>query len=276
MVTICISFMSEEKVIINTPSPRTRQSLATDFVNAGVNSGMTVIVHSSLSSLGWVCGGSVAVVQALMDVITPTGNIVMPTHTGDLSDPANWQEPSVPREWWTIIRETMPAFDPQVTPTREMGQIVETFRTWENVLRSSHPQVSFAAWGKDAEKIVLNHSLDYSLGEDSPLARLYDLDGWVLLLGVGYENCTSFHLAEYRFGGREQVKKGAPILEAGRRVWQWFTDIDFDTSCFVEMGAAFAQTGQVQISTVGSAQVKLFKVRNAVDFAVSWLKDNSQ
>lgn len=266
--------MGEPKVIINTPSPRTRQSIATDLFNAGVNSGMTVIVHSSLSSLGWVCGGSVAVVQALMDVITPTGNIVMPTHTGDLSDPANWQEPSVPREWWTIIRETMPAFDPKITPTRGMGKIVETFRTGENVLRSSHPQVSFAAWGKDAEKIVANHALDYSLGENSPLARLYDLDGWILLLGVEYENCTSFHLAEYWVGRGQQVRKGAPIVEAGRRVWKWFTDIDFDTSCFVEMGVAFEQTGLVQISKVGSAQIKLFKVRNAVDFAVSWLQDN--
>ncbi|BCL35773.1 aminoglycoside N(3)-acetyltransferase [Nostoc sp. MS1] len=267
--------MSESKVILSTSLPRTRQSLATDLFNAGVNSGMTVIVHSSLSSIGWVCGGSVAVVQALMDVITSTGNIVMPTHTGDLSDPANWQNPAVPREWWTIIRETMPAFDPKVTPTRGMGQIVETFRTWENVLRSSHPQVSFAAWGKDAQKIVLNHSLDYSLGENSPLARLYDLDGWVLLLGVGYENCTSFHLAEYRIGGGQQIKKGAPTVEAGQRVWRWFTDIDFDTSCFVEMGKAFEQTVQVKISTVGSAQIKLFKVRNAVDFAVTWLRDYS-
>lgn len=268
--------MSESKVLLSTPSPRTRQSLATDLSNAGLAPGMTVIVHSSLSSLGWVCGGSVAVVQALMDVVTPNGNLVMPTHSGDLSDPAIWQEPPVPQEWWSIIRETMPAFDPQVTPTRGMGKIVETFRTWENVMRSYHPQVSFAAWGKDAEKIISNHSLDYSLGENSPLARLYDLNAWVLLLGVGYENCTSFHLAEYRVSKRQEVNKGAPILKAGQRVWQWFTDIEFDTDCFVEIGEALEETGQVGISTVGSARTKLFNMRNAVDFAVTWLRDNSK
>ncbi|QLE56725.1 aminoglycoside N(3)-acetyltransferase [Nostoc sp. TCL26-01] len=265
--------MSESQVIASTPSPRTRHSLATDLFNAGLNSNMTVIVHSSLSSLGWVCGGSVAVVQALMDVITPAGNLVMPTHSGDLSDPVSWQKPPVPQEWWSIIRETMPAFDPKVTPTRGMGKIVETFRTSENVLRSSHPQVSFAAWGKDAEKIVLDHSLDYSLGENSPLARLYDLNAWVLLLGVGYENCTSFHLAEYRVGRGKPVKRGAPILEAGQPIWQWFSDIDFDSSCFVEIGEAWEKTGEVKISTVGSAQSKLFNMRNAVDFAVTWLRD---
>ncbi|MBD2450224.1 AAC(3) family N-acetyltransferase [Nostoc sp. FACHB-152] len=266
--------MSELKVLLSTSSPRTRQSLATDLSNAGLAPGMTVIVHSSLSSLGWVCGGSVAVVQALMDVITPTGNLVMPTHSGDLSDPAMWKEPPVPQEWWSMIRETMPAFDPKVTPTRGMGKIVETFRTWENVMRSSHPQVSFAAWGKDAEKIVSNHSLDYSLGENSPLARLYDLNAWVLLLGVGYENCTSFHLAEYRVGKRQEVKKGAPILKAGQRVWQWFSDIEFDTDCFVEIGETLEKTGQVGISTVGSATTKLFNMRNSVDFAAAWLRDN--
>jgi aminoglycoside 3-N-acetyltransferase len=92
--------MSESKVILNTPLPRTRQSLAKDLLDAGLTSGMNVIVHSSLSSLGWVCGGAVAVVQALMDVITPAGTLVMPTHSGDLSDPSMWQAPAVPADWW--------------------------------------------------------------------------------------------------------------------------------------------------------------------------------
>lgn len=266
--------MSESKVILSTSSPGTRQSLATDLMNTGLTSGMTVIVHSSLSSLGWVCGGSVAVVQALMDMITPDGNIVMPTHSGDLSDPAGWGNPPVPSEWWPIIRETMPAFDPQVTPTREMGRIVETFRTWENVMRSSHPQVSFAAWGKDAQKIISNHSLENSLGENSPLARLYNLNAWVLLLGVGYDSCTSFHLAEYRVDRKQRINRGAPILVEGKRVWKWYTDIEFDVDCFVEIGEAFEKTGQVKFSKVGSAPTKFFNMRNAVDFAVSWLKDN--
>ncbi|AUB39986.1 aacC, aminoglycoside 3-N-acetyltransferase [Nostoc flagelliforme CCNUN1] len=263
--------MSESKVILKTPSPRTRQSLAKDLLDAGLTPGMNVIVHSSLSSLGWVCGGAVAVIQALMDVITPAGTLVMPTHSGDLSDPSMWQAPAVPADWWSIIYETMPAFDPKVTPTKGMGKIVEAFRTWQGVVRSSHPTASFAAWGKHAEEIIFDHALDNSLGESSPLARLYELNGWVLLLGVGYDRCTSFHLAEYRVDRTQQVSKGAPVLEAGVRVWKYYSDIEFDNDCFVEIGETLEQTGHVKVSTVGSAQTKLFPIRNAVDFAVNWL-----
>ncbi|HXL37529.1 MAG TPA: AAC(3) family N-acetyltransferase [Ktedonobacteraceae bacterium] len=53
---------------------------------------MTLEVHCSLSKLGWVCGGPVAVVQALMDVVTETGTLLVPTHSPNYTDPANWRK----------------------------------------------------------------------------------------------------------------------------------------------------------------------------------------
>lgn len=263
--------MGEQEAIKRAPSPRTRESLARDLRRLGVAPGMVLIVHSSLSSLGWACGGPVAVVQAFMDVLTSEGTLVMPAHTGDYSDPANWSEPPVPESWWQIIRDTMPPFDPRLTPTRGMGQIAELFRGWPGVLRSSHPVVSFAAWGRHAEQIVANHSLGHSLGERSPLARIYDLNGWVLLLGVGYDSNTSFHLAEYRAPGAKPLVAGAPLLEKGRRVWKSYTDIVFDVDSFGEIGAAFEQAGHVRLGKVGSADARLFRQRKAVDFAQRWV-----
>ena len=145
---------------------------------------MVLLVHSSLSGMGWVCGGAVAVIIALQKALGKTGTLVMPTHSTDLSDPSQWENSSVPESWWQTIRQTMPPYDPDLTPTRSMGRIAETFRKQNGVLRSAHPQSSFCASGPQASYIIENHSLAFGMGEHSPLARIYDLHGFVLLLGV--------------------------------------------------------------------------------------------
>ncbi|TCP52767.1 aminoglycoside 3-N-acetyltransferase [Tumebacillus sp. BK434] len=262
--------MSEQNTIDVVTMPRTRQSLADDLRALGLKEGMTVIVHSSLSSLGWVCGGAVAVVQALMDVLTEEGTLVMPTHSSEFSDPALWQNPPVPKEWHEIIRETMPAFDPLFTPTRNMGKIVDTFRTFPGVLRSNHPHVSFAAWGKHKELVTDNHSLDYGLGDRSPLARIYDLDGYVLLLGVGHDRNTSLHLSENRAPGTVKEMLGSPIIRDGQRVWATFAEIEIDSDQFPEAGEQFEAAHPIQSGKVGSADAKLIGQRALVDFGTAY------
>ena len=146
---------------------------------------VVLLVHAALRPLGFVCGGPQAVVRALRDVLGPDGTLVVPTHTPDNSDPAGWRNPPVPADWWPVIRARCPASTRRVTPSRFMGALAETVRTWPGALRSDHPHVSFAALGPAAERIVAGHRLADMLGEGSPLARLYDLDADVLLLGVG-------------------------------------------------------------------------------------------
>lgn len=261
----------ERAAIDRADTPRTRASLAADLRALGVEPGMTLLVHSSLSALGWVAGGPVAVVQALMDVVTPYGTLVMPAFTSDNSDPALWSHPPVPAAWVPIIREHTPAFEAAITPTRMMGRIAELFRTWPGALRSDHPQSSFATWGRHADAITREHALEGGLGDSSPLARIYDLDGNVLLLGAGFANNSSFHLSEYRAGSSPWTLTGAALLEDGQRVWKTYREIDWNDEPFTEIGAAFEQTGAVTHGPVGSAQALLFRQRPAVDFAQRWL-----
>lgn len=268
--------MSEEKSIEMVSQPGTRESIAGDLRRLGVERGMTLIVHSSLSKVGWVNGGPVAVIQALMDVLTERGTLVMPTHSSDLSDPARWENPPVPKEWQESIRDTMPLFDPQRTPTRQMGRMAELFRTWPGVKRSAHPQMSFAAWGEDADFVTDNHALEYSLGEKSPLARVYDLDGFILLIGVGYDRNTSFHLAEYRVPNPPLMRSGTPWIEGERRIWKEFDDVRFDDDLFPNIGQALEQISSISIGNIGAAQCRLMSQRLAVDFAQEWLSRNKE
>ncbi|GAB4572093.1 MAG: AAC(3) family N-acetyltransferase [Anaerolineae bacterium] len=269
--------MSEAEAIRRTGAqPITSDSLVADLRALGLQAGMIVLVHSSLSQLGWVCGGPVAVVEALQTVLGPKGTLVMPTHSTALTDPAYWQNPPVPESWWQTIRDTMPPYNPALTPTRQMGAIVEYFRTQPAVLRSAHPQLSFAARGPAAGKITANHPLAYALGEQSPLARLYELGAWVLLLGVGHSNNTSLHLAEYRanFPGKRTVQQGAPILVNGQRKWVTFEDIDLNDDDFPAIGAAFERTGQVRIGRVGAGEARLMSQPALVDFGTEWIENN--
>ena len=171
----------EANLISITSEPITVKRMVSDLQTLGLQSESLVLVHSSLSKLGWVCGGPVAVILALEEVVGPHGTIVMPSHSGENSDPAKWMHPSVPEFWVETIRNQMPAFDPDLTPTRSMGRIAETFRKQKGVIRSVHPQDSFCAYGKHAQFITSNHMLDSGLGEGSPLKKIYDLN-YILII----------------------------------------------------------------------------------------------
>ena len=268
--------ISEGDVVKVTKYPNTITSLKRDFKTLGVEHGSIIILHSSLSKIGWTVGGPVSVIKALMQVLTSEGTLVMPTFTSDNSDPSRWENPPVPKSWWNIIRKEMPAFKPKITPTRVMGVIAETFRNWSNVLRSNHPITSFAAWGKYAKFITENHKLTADLGEDSPISRLYDLDGQILLVGVTHENNSSLHLAEYRsdFPGKKFISNGCAMTVNNQRQWVEWEGLDHNSDDFKQLGKDFESKINYRLGKIGLAEARLISLRAIVDFGIDWLKEN--
>jgi aminoglycoside 3-N-acetyltransferase len=264
-------------VMVDQPLPHTVRSLSAHLRALGLAVGDMVLLHSSRSRVGFVAGGRQAIVQALLDVVGEQGTLVVPTHTSDNTDPANWQHPPVPESWWPVIREQSPGFDPARTPaSRWMGILPETIRTWPGAVRSNHPQVSFAALGAQAEAVTRGHRRDDALGDSSPLGAVYRLDGKVLMLGVGYDTNTSLHLAEWRQPDPPRQVTGSSVLEAdGSSRWVTWTDVAENEDDFEAIGADFeAATDEVRIGPVGNATARLMSQRALVDNATRWMAEH--
>ena len=273
-----MAWKKEEDIVNLTKFPITKDSLIQDFQKLGLKVGDVVIVHSSLSKIGWIVGGEMAVIRALMEVLTSKGTLIMPAHSGGNSDPRHWHFPPVPEEWWPTIRAEMPPFRSRITPSRGVGKIPELFRIYPDVFRSPHPQNSFAAWGDHAYSITKTHTLTPAFGRNTPLGKIYDLNGKILLLGVDHVNNTSLHLAEImaELKNHPQETQGAAILQDNEQQWVEFQDIEYDEDDFIQIGTEFEKKINYQSQLVGQTPSKLLSARDLIDFAITWLKTHRQ
>ncbi|MCR8844328.1 AAC(3) family N-acetyltransferase [Paenibacillus sp. SC116] len=254
----------------------TKERIKLDLEKLGVAEGMTVIAHSSLKSIGRVVGGAVSVILALEEVIGESGSLVMPTQTEQLCDPTVYGS-DYSEEEVRIIRDGMPIFHPDLTPTSYMGFIPEIFRKQNGVYRSAHPHVSFAAWGKHAAYITDNHKLNYALSEQSPLGKIYELDGYILLLGAPTDSNSSLHLAEYKQQNtfRKEIIWDVKVAIDGEEKWTTYQDINNDSDDFSNLFDSFKKdTNYIVEGKVGAATSYLIPMRAMVDYALNWMNTN--
>lgn len=175
------------------PRELSRADVAGQLRALGVEPGGVLLVHSSFRAVRPVEGGPLGLIEALRDALGHDGTLVMPSWTGDDDEP----------------------FDPATTPaSADLGVVPDTFWRLPGVARSDHPFASAAA-GPQAERITAGPLPIPPHTPDSPVGRVYELNGQVLLLGVGHDSDTTLHLAELQAGVPYRVPKHCTILQDG-------------------------------------------------------------
>jgi aminoglycoside 3-N-acetyltransferase len=152
-----------------------------------------------------------------------------------------------------------------------MGVVADTFWRLPGVLRSDSPH-SFAAVGPHAAEITRGQPVDIPHGPDSPVGRVHDLDGQVLLLGVGHDGNTTLHLAENLAGVRYRLQAMATVLVGGQVTRCYYGEVDHCCENFALMDGWLEGAGLQRHGTVGHGEARLARSRDLVRVAVDHLR----
>lgn len=263
-----ITLENEPEVVIST-----KQDIRQQLESLGVQKGMVLLVQADVSKLGYIVGGAQALIEAIQDVVGFDGTIVMPTFTSQLLDPACHQE-QLAREYWGQIRENALPFNRKLTAPKTADHLVNQFLRNEGVARSYHPVYSFAAWGKYAKLICDKHPLHFGLSKDSPLGKIVDFNGYVVLLGTDYSSCTMFDMARY-IKERQSIRIINAPIEINQRVeWKSMLELDFDHIDKHEIGEIMEDRSIVASSYIGNSKCRMFSGREAVKIANAYFHLN--
>jgi aminoglycoside 3-N-acetyltransferase len=173
----------------------TQAELKQSVLNAGILPGDHLMVHASLSKMGFIEGGADTVVEVLKECVGADGLILMPT-----SPIARLQLDYV---------SANPSFD-VLNTSSAMGKVSEVFRTSDGVVRSYHPTEPVAAWGAQAYEYIKDHTnKNTPYHWDSPYGKLIQHGGKILYIGVTLDNAgTHLHTLE------DAVDVGVPVYYA--------------------------------------------------------------
>ena len=221
--------------------PVRRSDLVCQLRDLGIAPGMVLVVHTAFSGIGPVEGGPEGLIDALREALGSGGTLVMPSMSDDDDHP----------------------FDPEQTPCRGMGVVAEAFWRMHGVLRSDSPH-AFAAAGPHARTVTRPHPVDVPHGPDSPVGRIHELDGYVLLLGVGHDADTTVHLAEYLASVRYRRHKYLTIIRDGRPARFEYDEIDHCCEKFALVDGWLDEQGCQRRGVAGHGDARLVRARDVV------------
>jgi aminoglycoside N3'-acetyltransferase len=215
----------------------------------GVAPGGVLLVHTSYRAAKPVEGGPLGLIEALRAALGQEGTLVMPSWTGDDDTP----------------------FDRLSTPASEdLGIVADMFWRQPGVLRSEHPQ-AFAAIGSRAAEAIADALPIPPHGPASPVGRVHDLDGQVLLLGVGHDADTTLHLAEIIAGVPYRLPSHCTVLQDGKPVRIDYGENDHCCARFALADAWLRSAGLQSEGPVGHAHARLARSRDIVGVALEQL-----
>ncbi|MBQ9775531.1 MAG: AAC(3) family N-acetyltransferase [Lentisphaeria bacterium] len=236
----------------------TKKSLKRDLAAMGLAPEQTVLIHSSMKSIGEVEGGADIVLDALQEYFAP-GLLVFPTLTWDCVDAAH------------------PVFSVNDTPGC-VGILAELFRKRPGVKRSLSPTHSVAAYGKDAEVFVAGHErFDSPAHPDSPWGKLYHRNAVILFIGTGIACNTYLHGVEEWLPVpgmlTDQQEQLVIIDEKGKRIPRPMRrHVGAHSHWYSLMEQPFRDQGALRDGTLGDAHVHLVDARKAGDIVFELLK----
>jgi aminoglycoside 3-N-acetyltransferase len=228
-----------------------RSQIAKQLRDLGVGPGSVLLAHTSFSKITPVEDGPQGLIAALRLALGREGTLVMPSMTEDDDHP----------------------FDSKTTPCIGMGIVSDMFWRLPGVLRSDNPS-AFAAVGEQAVRITAPHPIDPPHGLNSPVGRVYELDGQVLLLGVGHDANTTIHLAESLAGVRYRRKKYVTVVKDGKPTRVDYQEIDHCCQNFNLVDRWLEERGLQRKGYVGHAEARLAQSQNIVTVAVEQLRMN--
>jgi aminoglycoside N3'-acetyltransferase len=228
------------------PAEVSRAEVAAQLRALGVRDGGVLLVHASFRAARPVAGGPAGLVAALRDALGPGGTLVMPSWGGDDDRP----------------------FDPATTPaSADLGVVADTFWRLPGVVRSAQ-FFAFAAAGPEAERVTADPLPLPPHQPASPVGRVHELDGQVLLLGVGHDADTTLHLAELLAGVPYRAPKHCTVLGPdGRPVRVDYGENDHCCQRFALADDWLRERGLQREGPVGHAHARLVRSRDVVAVA---------
>jgi aminoglycoside 3-N-acetyltransferase len=267
----------EQTIDMTGRCPRiTKSQLVMQCKEIGLAIGDTVMVHASCRSVGEMLGGPDVLIDAILESVGSEGTMMVYVGCPSPYDDVGRRIFSPEQE--AFIIEHCPPFDPDTCrASRDFGILAEFFRTRVGVRLSRNVGARMAALGAKADWLTREHSLAYGLGKDSPLERLCQIGGKVLLVGADFDNVTLLHYAEAisSVTDKKIVHIKVPLLVSGERQWVDVEEYNSSTGIrdcpdrfFAEIIQQFLETSDAACGKFGNAISYALPAKTLVDFAI--------